>query len=375
MPSDFTHELQETVDLARWAPSSHNSQPWTLIHIQERERANALLGDRLQEGEQCVVLALNSARKLKALESLEIEMLMSCGLFLGLFCMSLGVKGHDWRPRWLCEGEKDAPLTALEQEHGCLALTAVRITPDSIKPVSDAEEWRRLVLHRRTHRGPFNPLRISDDGLQKLLARRWPLSLTGEHLLMRIERDPATIRRAAQLVKQYAVLDFANYKAWRETYRYIHFSLDEDAEDGFYLQSLLGPQSKWSSLFYRCVLAPPVMQALRPFGAPQRMAEQLGALVEDSSQLLFCHLGEEHMTPKALTQAGARLMEVWLNAQEQKLAIHPASVMLQHDQARIEIERLRDENGRMIFFARLGAIKEVFDKSPRRKTNGIIATG
>jgi hypothetical protein len=105
------------------------------------------------------------------------------------------------------------------------------------------------------------------------------------------------------------------------------------------------------------------------------MADHLGALVEDSSQLLFCHLCEEHMNSLELTQAGARLMEIWINAQKQNLAIHPISVMLQHDQARFAIERLCDENGRMIFFARLGSIKDVFDKSPRRKTKNIIVTG
>lgn len=375
MQSDFDHELQETVELARWAPSSHNSQPWTLIHLKNRERAHTVCGQPLQSGEHCVLLAVNNARKLKALKNLEIEMLMSCGLFLGLFCMTLGVRGHEWHLRWFYDATKNSAISELEKEHGCVALAAVHISPETFAPASDAEQWSRLVLRRRTYRGPFNALRISDEALQRLLARRWPLTLTGKRPLIRVERDITAIRQTVQLVKQYSILDFACYNAWKETYRYIHFSLDEEAEDGLYLQSLLGPQSKWSSLFYRCLLAPLAVQALRPFGVPQRMADQLGALVENSSQLLFCHLGEEHMNPPELTQAGARLMEIWLNAQEQNLAIHPISVMAQHDQARFALERTRHENRRIIFFARLGSIKDVFDRSPRRKTEDIITTG
>lgn len=375
MLSNFDDELQEVVKIARWAPSSHNSQPWTVIHVRDPGHARSIFGEELQSGDHCVVLALNSTRKLKALKSLEIEMLMSCGAFLGLFCMSLGLRGHDWSLTWIDGNVKVPAVAELEQNHNCLALAAIRISPGSIAPQADPEYWNQLVLQRRTHRGLYTSRRMTNETLQRLLVSHWPTSLTGKHTLIHVERNTSEIRRTAQLVKKYAELDFANYKAWKETYRYIHFSPSKKAEDGFYLQSLLGPQGGWSRLFYRCFLAPPMMQLLRPFGAAKRIANQLGALVESSPQLLFCHLDAEHMTPKTLIQAGARLMEVWINAQEQKLAIHPVSVVLQHDHARASMERLRDERGRMVFFARIGSAKDVFPNSPRRKTENIITTG
>jgi 4-hydroxy-2,2'-bipyrrole-5-methanol dehydrogenase len=368
MTPGFAEHLRRAVDVARRAPSSHNSQPWKVTHVADRGKRPDL--PALPADRQAVLLSFDAGRMLKSLPSLRFEMYLSCGLFLGLLVEALEAQGYPCEAHWLCD---HVEVTGTEQGTGDLVLLAVG-------PRGQAREeafghLRALADARRTVRAPFRSEPVGEADAAALLRADRPADLTGGLLNMRIEAGRAEIARVGRLVEAYGALDFSNYAAWSETYRYIHFDQTRPAEDGFYLSSLVGPVSRTRSMLMRIAFAPAVMQALRVIGLPRKLARELGALVAGSPGLLSCALPDRRPGAKALVQAGARLMEVWLNAQRLGIAVHPVSVMLQHDEPRREIETLFGEPGRVVFFARFGyAAAQAADvPSPRRPVDGVLA--
>jgi hypothetical protein len=75
---EFDQLLRRAVDVARWAPSSHNAQPWRLTILPGASDAERLLR-----------LSLDQTRRLTALDSLDLEMGLSIGMFLGLLVTGL----------------------------------------------------------------------------------------------------------------------------------------------------------------------------------------------------------------------------------------------------------------------------------------------
>ncbi|NHZ38061.1 nitroreductase family protein [Massilia rubra] len=377
---EFEENLLQAVDIARQAPSSHNCQPWKLVHIEDRRmRAQLMPAHAWPEHGQLLLLGIDRKRTLRALPSLALEMQLSCGMFLGLLSAAFDALGFDCNWHWLDTLDTQAPaampfLQSLEQGHGCRGLVLLALQPQRVPDATALAGLQDSVRQRRTHRAPFAEGSCSDMVLAQLLERHWPEQLTGDQLHIRVERSPAFIARAADLVRQFAALDFSSYRAWKETYRYLHFDPRKPAEDGFYLHSLMGPMSPLRTRIMQCVLAPEVMQVLRIVRVPHKMAAQLAALVEDSAQLLSCSLPSDELASPVMVQAGARLMEVWLNAQRLGLALHPLSVMLQHDRARGELQRLAGGDRRIVFFARLGAIRQRHGECLRRPLAAIIAT-
>lgn len=373
MTRAFADALTRAAEIARWAPSSHNSQPWRAVRLAGR-RVPSL--PEAAEGIEPVVLVLDRARMLKALPSLRHEMYLSCGMFLGLLVAALEAQGHACALRWLPEEPRAQGVEGLEAEFGGQALVAVLARPGGRAPDEAAlAELARLAAARRTYRAPFLDRPLSEADAEALFAAAWSPELTGGAGAVRPEYSPAVIARAADLVARHGALDFADRAAWAETYRYIHFDPDAPAEDGFHLASLVGPVSPARRRLMQVAFAPGVMRLLRAFGLPQRMGRELGALVARSPALLSCGLSGHQPGPKALLQAGARLMEVWLNAERLGVAIHPVSVMVQHDEPRRELERACGIRGRAVFFARLGYADAAkgFGPTPRRPVDGILA--
>lgn len=367
MTPGFAERLRRAVDVARWAPSSHNSQPWKVTHLADREKRPDL--PVLPAGHEPVLLSLDADRMLTGLPSLRFEMYLSCGLFLGLLVEALEALGHPSEAHWLCDGTR-----ADGAEGGAGDLVLLSVGPRGRAREDDFGRLHALATARRTLRGPFRNEPVGRPDAAELLRPHWPRWLTGDGVAMRTEFGKEAITRVGRLVETYGALDFSNHAAWSETYRYIHFDQRKPAEDGFYLSSLVGPVSETKSRLMRIAFSPAAMQALRVFGLPRRLARELGALVAGSPGLLSCWMPEARPGARALVQAGARLMEVWLNAQRLGMAIHPVSVMLQHDEPRREIETLFGASGRAVFLARFGyAAAPSPGPNPRRPVDGVLA--
>jgi hypothetical protein len=193
----------------------------------------------------------------------------------------------------------------------------------------------------------------------------------------------------AELVARYGGRDFAHRAAWRETHAYIRRDEAEAARagDGFTLGQLFGELSPPRRLGMRAALAPATMRLLRHAGYDRFLARQLAAAVRRSSAAVALCFdesdGSEHpgipaspgdaggsggRAPDAgsVLRAGAALAGYWLAATRAGLALHPVSVVLQHEDVRAACERRLALPGRALFLSRLGYPVTAFPSSHRR---------
>lgn len=367
--------VEWATDIARMAPSSHNSQPWRLIRVTSNDRRRALARDfGYADNSAMLVLGIDRARELTALPSLKLEMYLSCGMFLAVLVGLLNADGAASAVGWP-RASRSRTLAGIEAEIGIEAVAVVAMTDAPDCNPREAEELAELVRARRTHRTPFAKGVIDEAMAGRLLARRWPETMTGNALDLRLEPPGDCHERAAALVAEHAALDFGDSAAWAETYRYIHFNPSATPTDGFFLESLFGPVSTAQRRLFQTVFSPSFMRVACLFGMHRKMARGLGGLVADAPRLLFASLASGAETsPETLVKCGARLMEVWLNAQANDIAIHPVSVMTQHDAPREALEALAGTGGRLVFFARVGHIRAFYGGNPRRAAGAILTT-
>jgi len=315
-----------------------------------------------------VLLAIDCRRQLRALPALDAEMLISCGMFSQLLCAALRAQGIESDVTWLDKRNRYADTASIEETEQIRALALIALRRSGQGKKLELDRLKRIAMSRRTQRQQYLGRPCTVEEVARLIA---PTDAELD-LNIAIESDRRKREAVAALVRRFAVRDFSCYSAWRETFRYIHFNENKSADDGFFLRSLMGPMSQARQRLMRWVLDPAVMQCLRLFGTPCRMASQLADLVAGSPHLLVAALPCARSQEQELFQAGSRLLEVWLRAEELGLAIHPISVMLQHEDARQALQASLSTPGRVIFFARLGRGSGGCGTNPRRSADSIV---
>lgn len=401
----FQDALQVATGIAARSPSSHNCQPWGVgwaTDAATRRTAAALLataapGERAGDGpglprrSEYLVLALDRARRLTALPAHEVEMLLSCGAYGEILARALAAQG--WRAdgiRFLGrEDTGDGGLFGDRWPRAWRPLCVVRLSPAPADPDGLAA-LRDTVRARHTNRGPYRAeaidpavlARLSSPGPEPSLFRTHP-HVTVHHLVTDAERAAV-----AGLVARYGGRDFAHLAAWRETHAYIRRD-EADAErggDGFTLGQLFGAMSPPRRWGMRAALAPATMRLLRHVGYDRFLARQLAAAVRGAPAIVaLCFErcdgpgdsggpdgpggsgGPGDRVPDAGSglRAGAALAGYWLGATRAGLALHPVSIVLQHDDVRAAFERRLGLPGRAFFVSRLGHAVAAFPPSHR----------
>jgi hypothetical protein len=166
--------------------------------------------------------------------------------------------------------------------------------------------------------------------------------------------DPAVRRAVAQLLRARGAIDFLHAAAWNETYRHIRFT--STSEDGLPIDSLLGKRTSvpWRRVL-SVVLSPAVMRAAGPLGLARSMATAASRAVAAAPLLIYLSFRDAAPSVDAQVEAGARLQAMWLEAAAHGVALHPFSVLLQHDDLRAGLAQcLEADSGRGFFFARAG---------------------
>ncbi|NOU49899.1 nitroreductase [Pseudoalteromonas sp. JBTF-M23] len=325
--------VSECIELAKLVPSSHNCQPWR-VHLHH--------ADIPFDG--TVTISIDSKHTINALSSLKNEMLMSLAGFSCALINLLEASGV------VCEVQSNAAnLSVIDNEDTQILSMYLTLKPNS---ADDARFVRlsQLLQSRYTHRGKLHadkPLQWQQD---VLLTKVW----SSEQLhWLHITAQKKT--QIAKLVARFAALDFSHRKAWQETYRFIDFAKTKHTkkERGFNIQQLMGPLSPFKRRLNQLLLHPNVMLVLNKFGMAQKMADMLATLSEQSSQLIcLCHSDKTDAT--AWLGAGEYMLEAWLQATEQNLAIHPLSVLLQHSDAKTALHHTLGVQHSPMFIARVG---------------------
>ncbi|MFW6695386.1 RedV protein [Streptomyces sp. MAR4 CNX-425] len=392
----FARALREASGVAALSPSSHNCQPWGVGHVTGRAGRDAVaaaLGPEPGEaGDRWLALALDRSRELTALPAHALEMEVSCGAYWYVLLRALRAQGWDCVRGGAVTGRHRTALPAAAGDawpRAWLPLAVAALRPSGREPAaasgaagraSALAELRAVARARRTNRGAYRPEGITPQGWEALdRTRPWaaerPFAGAAD-VRVRHLRTPAERERLAALVARYAGRDFSHRRAWRETHGYLRWSAADARAggDGLPVTQLFGPLSAPGLLRKRLALAPSAMRLLRWTGYPGRLAAGLATLVRDAPAAVVMSLaggsggpeGPEGPGTEAALHGGARLADYWFRATRAGLALHPVSVVLQHDDARRELAEAFGIEGRAFFLSRIGYPACAFPPTPRR---------
>lgn len=131
--------VEAAVEAARWAPSVHNTQPWTF----------AVTGEEIS-------LRADADRRLRVADDEGREMLVSCGA--ALFTMRVAMRQAGYRPLVRILPDPDRP-----------ALLAVVTAGEPAEPDERTSVLAAEIERRRTHRAGFTGLPVPDRLVQALV--------------------------------------------------------------------------------------------------------------------------------------------------------------------------------------------------------------
>ncbi|HTJ67178.1 MAG TPA: hypothetical protein VL551_06570 [Actinospica sp.] len=377
----YSVALRSAVAIAALSPSSHNCQPVAVVRMDgrdARDAAAAILDDQpasgLDDPERAyLALCLDDDRTLGALPAHAVEMQLSCGLYGQALLLALAA--HGWaahRIKHLMKGTEADLVAHTERWPANLTpLCVVELRPS--EPTAGLDALHTATLARRTNRAPYRPDPVAADLIASLTEPADALA-HGSKPVIRHLSAPAERDRFADFVARHGARDFAHDAAWRETYSFIRRTDRAALEsgDGFALSQLFGPLSPVRGRLLTAALAPGTMRMLRRFGYPRLLAGQLAAVVRQSPVVVMMSLPKPAPTPDEVVGAGAHLAEYWLRATRAGLALHPVSIVLQHDDLREALQDQFDLPGRTYFVSRLGYPATRFPPSPRRPASAAL---
>ncbi|MGJ6964346.1 Acg family FMN-binding oxidoreductase [Streptosporangium sp. G11] len=161
---EITSVLRTAVQAATWAPSVHNTQPWSF----------GVDGDE-------IALRADSDRKLRTGDPAGRELLISCGAALMNVRLALRALGHEPRVRVLPDPDRPALLATVRP--------GAAMTADENTRLLYAE-----VERRRTHRAGFTRLPVPECLLETFVA-----DASGEGARLTPVRSEAAIRVLAAI--------------------------------------------------------------------------------------------------------------------------------------------------------------------------------
>ncbi|MBS2534589.1 hypothetical protein KGQ20_17600 [Catenulispora sp. NF23] len=374
----FQQALDEAAAIANLSPSSHNCQPWGHAWLKS-DRAKALAYELLRgrddtsagkdsaggtdrsAGTDSIYLALaqDTDRSLSALPAHSAEMHLSCGSYWHLLLRALAAQG--WLPTAVHHlGPEAAHRAAADagwpRNWHLLSLAVLDRT--GVPPSTDLAELRATAAARRTNRTPYRDLAVAPEALHEL-ANLSPTArdtsarpgVTVRHL-----RSPVELRRFATLIADHAGRDFSDDAAWRETHSYFRWTAKDAAArpDGFTPSQIFGAVSPPRRLLARVALNPAVLPRLCRLGFDRYLGSQLARTVRTTPVITAAGLPMDVPTASDLLSAGMWLADYWLTATRAGLALHPLSILTQHEDLCIELQQRFGLPGRTFFVARLG---------------------
>lgn len=374
-PEPFADALRAAAAIAALSPSSHNCQPWATAWLSGdavRAAAAAVLGGDADAPDTAyLALALDRTREIGALAAHAVEMRVSCGVYAQLLLTALEARGWSVRRLRLSDAEDDGPRvlgTAWPARWTLLGLAELRRTPGpALTGHGTFEDLAAVAAERRTNRAPYREDPVATAVLDGLTA---PSSGAAHGAPVGIShlREDADRARFADFVARYGGRDFSHGRAWRETHSFLRRNAAEAVArgDGFTLEQLFGPLPPLRHRFLRLALSPRVMSLLRRAGYHRLLASRMAAVVRRAPVITAMTFTTDAPGQADMVRAGARLADYWLRATRAGLALHPVSVVVQHDDVREDLARRLGLTGRLFFVSRLGHPTASFPPAPRR---------
>lgn len=388
----FQQALDEAAAIAKLSPSSHNCQPWGHAWLKS-DRAKAWARELLRghgggsdsiadtdstTGSDSIYLALaqDTDRSLSALPSHAAEMLLSCGSYWQHLLRALAAQG--WLPaavHHLDPGAAYRATACAEWPSSWRMLSLAVLQRSDAPPSTNLAAFRATAAARHTNRAPYRDMAVAPETLNELAhvsPTTWDATTrpgtgtatgTGTDMgapaspvTVRHLRSPTDLRRFATLIAHRAGRDFSDDAAWRETHSYFRWT-PEEAEtrrDGFTAQQVFGATSAPRELLARAALNPAVLPHLCRLGFDRYLGAQLAKTARATPVIAAAGLPMDTPTTPDLLTAGMWLADYWLTATRAGLALHPLSILMQHEDLRTELQQRFGLPGRTFFVARLG---------------------
>lgn len=379
LPIKFQSEINQALCLASLSPSSHNSQPWEIIQVIQKD-SRLILEGFLQEHTAAVlpnsndntylILALNQEKCLRSLENHNLEMLLSCGAFLESLVIALASQSLSGELIWHNSdiGQNSLP-ESLKITNSWIPLAVLNIQFAPSIFTIEIQELIQQFSKRITHRSPYDinsPMIAPDHPLFFLKSLAYPDAFSEIEITIIKERE--VIESMAKFVSHYGEIEFTKAEVWRETYQFIHFSKQEKHEYGFPIEQLLEKGSQSFSFLLKILLNPYCMNWLKYLRLPHLLASEMGKLVKASPLLIYLNFKTDYPSLKMQLEGGALWLNFCLNATKMGLAVHPVSVVLQHQHLRHNFQKSYHlPKGRGFFFCRLGQPIRTFSSVSKRK--------
>ncbi|MEV6867300.1 nitroreductase family protein [Streptosporangium subroseum] len=137
---EITSVVRTAIEAARWAPSVHNTQPWSFV----------------VDGDE-IALRADSERKLRIGDATGRELLISCGAALMNVRLAVRALGYEPQVRVLPDPDRPALLATVRLAAAVAADSGTRLLYAEIK-------------RRRTHRAGFTGLPVPERLLEALVA-------------------------------------------------------------------------------------------------------------------------------------------------------------------------------------------------------------
>ncbi|MFE2461678.1 RedV protein [Streptomyces sp. NPDC059402] len=392
--STFAQALEAAAGTAALSPSSHNCQPWGLARATTAAARRAAADLTGQDADEYLVLALDRERELTALAAHAVEMEVSCGIYWRILLRALAAQGWTAAAVRTLDGDAgsgsgdetvsgngngngDETVSGNGSGSGVLVgagwpaawtpLCVVALRPGT-PSAERLDDLRETALARRTHRGPYRPAPVSAELLRDLAETGSP---EGEKDAVRLRHltERRDLRAFAAFVARHAGLDFGHRAAWRETHSFLRRDLADAAArgDGFTLEQLFGPMSRPRRAAMRRALAPATMHLLGKVGYHRVLAAGLADIVRRTPTVVTMSFAERTPARAELLRGGARLADYWWRATRHGLSLHPVSIVVQHEDLRVRLEReLSLPGGRTFFVSRVGVAGRPAPHSHRR---------
>src|ERR671934_684087 len=325
---------KDLLELARWAPSPHNVQPWLLRPLDAREAEVLYLPDRL----------------LPETDTGGVFMTSGLGIFVEHLAIAARGRGLDLAVDY--DGRELDPHAEGPQPFARLRLVEGNVD-EPLEP--------DLLVERRTSRLPYDGKPVPEDVLREIgqIARVYGHRFS-------FSSDPATVAWVLELNRDTMFYDMEDDVARREVGRWIRYSgrAARRRRDGFSPEALGFPGPLlWLFVHARWLFELPGIRGAirRLYLRTMRGVRTVGWLCGPFS------------TPSEAFAAGRMLARIWLTLTKRGIYLHPFGSVITNRRANARPrERIAVDNGTPWLLVRLGGSAEP-PPSLRLETETLLA--